>query len=114
MLTVRQVVFRGVREQGGQRLAEVEVSTDHPKDSKLLAYFRSGPKGYQLVRVLSDKAGLETDWFDNRMHDAYDDVTMTMFAGPSHGGENDRSHFARQVLEYDGIVGDFDRNMRQP
>lgn len=113
MLTVRHAVFRGVREQGGQRLAEVEVSTGHPNDSSLLAYFRSGPKGYQLVRVLSDEAGLETDWFDNRMHDAYEDVTMTMFAGPSHGGENDRNQFARQILEFDGIASDFDRHLRQ-
>ncbi|MBW5447818.1 hypothetical protein GE107_17320 [Cohnella sp. CFH 77786] len=107
MLTVRQASFRGIRDSGGRRLAEVEVRTG-PGNQALLAYFREGPKGYQLVRVLANDADTETDWFDNAQHEAFRDVTMQWFHGPSHAGGDDRNAFAEQVLDTGGVRADLD------
>lgn len=111
MLTVRQASFRGIRDAQGQRVAEVEVMTDNPGCASLLAYFREGPKGYQLVRVLSNDAATEVDWYDNNLHEAFEDVTMKLFSGPSHGGGEDRNAFAAQVLDKDGIRADLDLHL---
>jgi hypothetical protein len=110
MLTVRQAAFRRVLEQGGETYAEVEVFTDNPRDPGLLAYFRAGSKDYQLVRVMKNEADTEVDWYDNNLHDALEDVTITMFSGPSHAGE-DRNAFAERILVYDGIRETLERNL---
>ncbi|WP_276352881.1 hypothetical protein [Cohnella caldifontis] len=108
MLTVRRAACRGIREWGDQRLAEVEVHAGDPGVPELLAYFREGPKGYQLVRVLANDARTEVDWYDNDMHDAFRDVTMQWFSGPSHLSDNDRRTFAEDVLNSDGVRSDLD------
>jgi hypothetical protein len=108
-LNIRSATFRGIREQNGYRLAEVEVQTDQSGDSSLLAYFRQGPKGYQLVRVLQNDAQNEVDWYDNNLHAAFRDVTSSLFRGPGHEGGEDRNAFASQVLEIGDIRSALDQ-----
>lgn len=108
MLTVQQAAFRGIRDWGGQRLAEVEVKTGDPGLPELLVYFRQGPKGYQLVRVLANDADTEVDWYDNDMHDAFRDVTMALLSGPDHHSAEDRQAFAERVLNQDGVRRELD------
>lgn len=103
MLTVRQAAFRRMADRGGRLLAEIEVQTEDTGSPQLLAYFRKGPKDYQLVQVLSDDADPEIDAYDNNMHQAYEDVTMRLFSGPSHAAPNDRNEFASQVLGTNGL-----------
>lgn len=102
-MIVRSATFRGMRDQNGLKLAEVEVQAGSPDDRPLLAYFRLGPKGYQLVRVLENDAQTEVDWYDNDLHTAFRDVTTALFRGPGHEGGEDRNDFAAQVLETNGI-----------
>jgi hypothetical protein len=108
MLIILHASVRGIRDQGGQKLAEVEVHTADPGCPELLAYFRKGPKDYQLIRVLANEAQTDVDWFDNPLHRAFDDVTQKMFSGPSHASVNDRHEFAGQVLAASGVRKDLD------
>jgi hypothetical protein len=108
MLTVMQASCRGIREWDGRRLAEVEVRTDDPGAPELLAYFRKGPRGYQLVRVLANDARTEVDWYDNNLHEAFRDVTTQWFSGPSHSAPNNRGAFAEQVLNAPGVRPELD------
>lgn len=108
MLTVLQATCRGARTFGNQRLAEVEVRTGDPSIPELLAYFREGPKGYQLVRVLANEARTELDWYDNDLHQAFRDVTAQLFSGPNHMADNDRGAFAEKVLNAEGVREELD------
>lgn len=91
--------------------AEVKVITDQPRDSGLLAYFRAGSKDYQLVRVIKNDADTVVDGHDNEMRSANEDVTMSMFSGPSRGAGEDRNAFAAQILSYDGVRETIERNL---
>ncbi len=112
MINVRDARFRRVLDREGQAFAEVEVFTDHQRDPQMLAYFRIGPKGsYSLVRLMSNDADSEIDWFDNNMHSAFEDVTVPMFTSPDHLANNDRDEFASQILACHGITEALERNL---
>lgn len=109
-MDVASASFRGMRKQDDRAVAEVEVRSAQPGEPGLLVHFRKGPKGYQLVRVLQNDADRETDWFDNDLHAAFQDVTAQMFDGPCHGGGIDRASFAEQVLGTDDVKAQLDRH----
>lgn len=112
MIKVREAQFRRVLDRGGQNFAEVEVFTDQPRDSQLLAYLRSGPDAsYSLVRLMSNDADYEVDWFDNNLHSAFEDVTTPTFSTPDHLGRTERDQFAAQIIAYPGIAEALDRNL---
>ncbi len=112
MMKVREARFRRVLDRGGQPFAEVEVLTDHPRNPQLLAYFRQGRKGdYTLVKLISNDADYEIDWFENNLHSAFDNVMETMLSTPDHIGESDRNDFVAQILAYPGIAEVLDRNL---
>jgi hypothetical protein len=112
MMKVREAQFRRVLDQGGQAFAEVEVFTDHPLDPQMLAYFRVGSNGsYPLVRLISNDADHEIDWFDNSLHSAFEDVMKPMFTTPDHLANDNRDEFAAQIMSYPGIAEALDRNL---
>jgi hypothetical protein len=112
MMKVREAQFRRVLDRGGQAFAEVEVFTDHPRDPQLLAYFRVGKNGsYPLVRLISNDADSEIDWFDNNLHSAFEDVMKPMFTTPDHLVIDDKDEFAAQIMSYPGIAEALDRNL---
>jgi hypothetical protein len=112
MMKVREAHFRRVLDRGGQALAEVEVFTDHPQDPQMLAYFLVGLKGYYpLVKLISNDANHEIDWFDNNLHSAFEDVMKPMFTTPDHLGNNDRYEFAAQIMSYPGIAEALERHL---
>nr|WP_256756714.1 hypothetical protein [Cohnella sp. WQ 127256] len=111
MMNVREAHFRRMLDRGGQAFAEVEVLTDHQRDAQMLAYFREGQNGtYSLVRIISNDANYEVDWFDNSLHSAFEDVMKPMFSTPDHLAANDRDEFATQILEFAGVREALERN----
>jgi hypothetical protein len=56
--------FRRMVDVNGLKLAEVAVRTDEPGSPLYLAYFRKGPKGYQLVRLAAERSGRESGGLD--------------------------------------------------
>lgn len=112
-MKVREAHFRRVLDRGGRPFAEIEVHTDHPRDPQMLAYFRAGSDGnYPLVRVISNDADYEVDWFDNTLHSAFEDVMKPMFTSPDHIGPYDRDEFAAQIISYPGVADALDRNLK--
>ncbi|MFC5468353.1 hypothetical protein ACFPPD_06450 [Cohnella suwonensis] len=111
-MKVREARFRRVLDRGGQPFAEIEVFTDHPRDPQMLAYFKRGSNGnYPLVRLIANDADYETDWFENNLHSAFEDVLKPMFSTPDHIGAHDRDDFIGQILAYPGIAEALDRNI---
>lgn len=113
MLTVREARFSRVLDRGGHRIAEVEVFTGHPRDPQFVAYIRAADDGsFKLANVLKNDADTEIDWFDNSLHNAYEDVGALMFSGPDHLGLIDREQFTSQLLEAEGISEALERHLK--
>ncbi|WP_239615170.1 hypothetical protein [Cohnella mopanensis] len=113
MVKVREAQFRRVLDRGGERFAEVEVFTDHQRDSQMLAYFRAGRNdSYPLVRLITNDADYGVDWFDNSFHSAFTDVMKPLLSSPDHLGEIDRDEFAVQILGYSGVSEALERNLK--
>lgn len=112
-MKVREAQFRRVLDRGGQQFAEVEVLTDHQRDPQMLAYFRAGRDGsYPLVRLITNDANYEVDWFDNNLHSAFEDVMRPLLSSPDHLGASDRDEFAAQILGYSGVSEALERNLK--
>jgi len=92
-------VVRSVDKEGIP-CGEVQVSTDDPQCEQVLAYFSlSRDEDYDLVSIVRSDADLLTDWFDNSMHTAYEEITMQWFENEN--GKTDwgrRETFKQQVL----------------
>jgi hypothetical protein len=112
MIKVSEAQFRRVLDRGGKIYAEVEVFTNQHRDPQMLAYFRAGSDGsYPLIRLMSNDADYDADWFDNNLHSAFEDVTTPTFSTPDHLGRTEREEFAAQIMAYPGIAEALDRNL---
>ncbi|RUS47601.1 hypothetical protein [Cohnella sp. AR92] len=114
MITIRNAEFRRILDRGGQRFAEIELDTDQASTPRLLAYFRKEGNGrYQLVRIMADDSARETEK-ESYAHSYADgsDVTSLLFAGPSHGGTEDRVQFGYQILDFGDIRRQLDNQLQ--
>ncbi|MNW64101.1 hypothetical protein D3C74_423480 [compost metagenome] len=65
-------------------------------------------EGYEIVRILTNDADTATDWFDNNLHDAFQDVTVSAFTGSAiMTPEDERSKFQQELL----IFGDLKKQL---
>ncbi len=109
---IKDAKIRRMTEYDGAPCAEVGVLPGATSDSALLVYIVEDQReeGYEIVRILTNDADTDTDWFDNNMHDAFTDVTVTGFAGsPIMSPEDERSKFQRELL----IYGDLKKQLEQ-
>ncbi|WP_424768106.1 hypothetical protein [Paenibacillus sp. sgz302251] len=72
---VRQAV-----ERDGIRCGEVEVKTDEAGAPNVLVYFSlSQDNDFDMSSIVRNDANAETDWFDNNMHQAFEEITVNAF-----------------------------------
>lgn len=72
--------FRRPVEIEGRLCAEVGLIPDDDKETPLLAYVapvRNG--GYEIVRLLRNDAHYEADWYDNNLHNAFEEIASEKF-----------------------------------
>ncbi|WP_051251198.1 hypothetical protein [Paenibacillus harenae] len=78
-----QLVEANVRwatEWQGLTCAVVEVVTDDPEAKHAIVYFSlSDDNDFDMQAVVQNHAAADTDWFDNNMHQAFEDVTVDLF-----------------------------------
>jgi hypothetical protein len=117
MNKIKNARFMRATETNGKVIAEVEFSMElfeQPSDSekvgdeqKYVAILENdGGSLYSLKQVFKNDSDLATDWYDNAQHQAYTDVTNSMF-----GDSNmnmDRESFVLDVLDCDGVRGDME------
>lgn len=112
MLTVKHAAFRRVLERGRQLYGEVEVHTDHPLGSRLLAYFRKEDNGkLQLVFVMRENPESGAGGGEDGFAVATEDVTERMFSGPNHSAGEDRHVFGRQIASVDEVREALERHL---
>ncbi|AJY76012.1 hypothetical protein [Paenibacillus beijingensis] len=88
-------------ERDGATCGEVEVHTDDPQCENVLAYFsNSGDNEFDLVSIVRNDADFLTDWFDNSMHTAFEEISMQWFENRNTKTDwGRRETFKLQVLE---------------
>ncbi|MCM3339086.1 MULTISPECIES: hypothetical protein [unclassified Paenibacillus] len=100
MIEIKATKFRRPVEIDGRLCAEVGIIPADDKEIPLLAYIapvRNG--GYELVRVVHNDASLANDWYDNNMHNAFEEVAAETFVTSDYGVNfNAKSHFLDAVL----------------
>lgn len=102
-IEVRRAVFKRLLERADRLCADVEVTTEGKQGGRLVALFvEEAENDYKLVSVLRNDAELETDWYDNNLHDAYEEVTDQLFAGQAEG-EAARKAFESEVLAFGDV-----------
>ncbi|MFC7678057.1 hypothetical protein [Paenibacillus sp. GCM10028914] len=101
MYSIKDAKIRRMTEVNGTPCAEVEVYPSSGTDKVVLAYLAPSARlgGYELVKVVRSDASLEQDWFDNSMHNAYEDATDIAFVNNAIGtAEEEREQFKQQLL----------------
>ncbi|CAM4120441.1 hypothetical protein L1N85_02680 [Paenibacillus alkaliterrae] len=99
MQVVEAHVRRAVR-WGGIPCGEVEVTTDEAGAPVVLAFFSlSKDNDFDLQAIVRNDADTETDWFDNNMHQAFQDMTVDVFQNVNMKTDwGARESFKEQVL----------------
>lgn len=109
-------------EAEGKVLAEVEFSIElndttlnmnsMNKEQKYVAILENdGETSYNLRQVYKNDSDMDIDWYDNAQHQAYIDVTNSMF-GDSQLNK-DRESFVLDVLDCEGVRGDMENGREQ-
>ena len=98
-------------EKDGIPCGEVRVKTDDPQCAQVLAYFQlSDSQGYELVSIVRNDADLLTDWFDNSMHTAFEEISMQRFENEAIKTDwSRRETFKQQVLNSGKVREDLRR-----
>ncbi|MCL6604666.1 MAG: hypothetical protein K6T94_17520 [Paenibacillus sp.] len=112
MYYIKDAKIRRMMEYDGAPCAEVGVLPGAVEDSALLVYIVEDrhEEGYEIVRILTNDADMSSDWYDNNMHNAFEDVTVSAFEGGTvMGPEEERSRFQRDLL----IFGDLKKQLEE-
>ncbi|KAA9000366.1 hypothetical protein F4V43_14625 [Paenibacillus spiritus] len=110
MYYIKDAKIRRMLDYDGAPCAEVGVLPGAAGDPALLVYIVEDRRedGFEIIRILTNDAALDTDWYDNNMHDAFVDVTASAFTGsPIMTPEEERSKFQRELL----IFGDLKKQL---
>ncbi|WP_068778168.1 hypothetical protein [Paenibacillus sp. GM2] len=110
MYYIKEAKVTRLTEIEGVVCAEIAVSPGAVDDPELLVYVsRSVGNGseaqYEIIRMLWSDAGMETDWFNNDLHQAYGVIAEEQF-----GDEGwpepavQREQFKQLLLEYSGVT----------
>jgi len=94
-VNVRSAHVRGIVNRDGEPCAEVEVETDSASAPVVLAYFANEGGIAVLRSVVRNDANRETDWFDNNLHQAFEDITSTAL---DPADETRRQSFQESIL----------------
>jgi hypothetical protein len=93
---------RGMADRAGVACAEVEVRTDDAASPVVLAYFASVGSEPALKEILRNDADSELDWFDNNLHQAFQEITDNRSDSPG-SGRSEQQRFGDRVLGMDGV-----------
>jgi hypothetical protein len=109
---IKDAKIRRMTEYDGAPCAEVGVLPGAAEDPALLVYIVEDryEEGYEIVRILTNDADASADWYDNNMHNAFEDVTVSAFKGSIvMDPEEERSKFQRELL----IFGDLKKQLAE-
>ncbi|GIP55013.1 hypothetical protein [Paenibacillus vini] len=117
MYYIKDATFRRTTEYDGVSCAEIQVRAGAVGDPDLFVYIArssggggedrsgGGKNEYEIIRMIRSDADLETDWFDNSMHQATAVVAEEDFCESGWPSpEIQREQFLKRLLAHDGIA----------
>ncbi len=111
MYYIKDATFRRITEYAETTCAEIQVRPGAVGDPDLFVYIarssrdRGGTDDYEIIRMIRSEADLETDWFDNSMHQATAVVAEEDFCDSGWPApEIQREQFLQRLLAYDDIA----------
>ncbi|MBW7476180.1 hypothetical protein K0T92_15660 [Paenibacillus oenotherae] len=110
-MNVTEAHVRRATDREGIHCCEVEVRTDDPAAPELLAFFGpSRDNDFDMLAVVNNDANREVDWYDNNLHQAFSDVSISLFQTSTMKTDwGRRETFKEQVLSYPGVRADIAR-----
>lgn len=108
MYYIKDAAFRRVTEFEGTACAEIQVRPGAVDDPDLFVYIARSEEGagseFEIIRMIRSDASLETDWFDNSMHQATATVAEEEFCNSGWPApEKQREEFLQRLLAHEGI-----------
>ncbi|WP_138495957.1 hypothetical protein [Paenibacillus pinistramenti] len=84
MYNITNAEFRRMADYRGQRCAEIEVNSGKAGEHDLLVYVARTPQGaYDIVHMYSTDIDPEIDWYNNNLHNAYEEISEDEFGARS-------------------------------
>lgn len=120
MNKIKNARFMRSVEAEGKVLAEVEFSIElngttlnmNSMEQKYVAILENdGGSSYNLRQVYKNDSDMDIDWYDNTQHQAYIDVTNSMFGDSQLN--MDRESFVLDVLDCEGVRVDMESGREQ-
>lgn len=102
---IKDAKLRLMTEFDGVPCAEIGVLPAAVDDSPLLVYFVEGKAGeYKMVRMLHNDAHTEIDWYDNNMHNAFEDVKDKAFQSSTFvTADQQGAQFTQELLAFGNL-----------
>jgi hypothetical protein len=113
-MNFKSAEYKRVMKRGDTLCADVEVQLEDKEHSLIVLFAESQDQDYDMVTILRKEADLDVDWYDNDLHSAYVDVTVSLFTNEA--GETlwkIRETFKEDVLNYGDVREQLDKHMKQ-
>jgi hypothetical protein len=104
MYKVKEAKLVRITERNDVRCADVEVQVAGMNDVMMAEFRSSANHTLDMTHIYRKDVLQELDWYDNNLHQAFEDVTTDLFSQngqKTDGGE--RESFKKQILEYGNL-----------
>lgn len=114
MRGIKQVNIVHFTERNDVRCADVEVKADGIKGSLLVEFTATKDNNFDMRHVYRKDASNEIDWYDNNLHEAFEDVSEELFSNKGLDKEwGEREAFIEEVLSFGSIRKELEEHFRR-
>ncbi|TXK86107.1 hypothetical protein [Paenibacillus sp. N3.4] len=113
MNKIKQAAIVRFTERNDVRCADIEVEVEGREGTLLVEFKASEGYDFDMTHVYMKDASNEIDWYDNNLHEAFQDVTEQLFQSESHERKQlDRETFKEDILSYGSIGEELEANFK--
>jgi hypothetical protein len=113
MLTVKHAEIVRFTERNDIHCADVEVKAEDLKDVLLVEFAQSQDNNFDMTHVYRKDVSGEIDWYDNNLHEAFEDVSAQLFLNESKETlRGEREAFKEEILTYGHIRKDLEEHFQ--
>jgi hypothetical protein len=93
-----------ISERNDKKYGDVEVYFEDRTEPFMVEFASAQDNDVVMTHVYQKSVSTELDWFDNNLHQAYEDVTMSLFTRETHQTNlGTREEFKQSVLEFGDV-----------
>ncbi|MDR6879016.1 hypothetical protein [Bacillus sp. 3255] len=104
MITIKEAAIARFTERNDVWCADVEVKAEGVEGTLIAEFAATKSDEFDLRHVYRKDASREIDWYDNNLHDAYQNVSKELFGQPSNKSKwGSREEFIEGILAFGSI-----------